>query len=99
MCDCLEVSIDSVSQVIGDTPCSAITIDLLRTYQRPILCVIEKELWLHVQSSVEEMKAANQVIENLIEIKEKDSGSCEGTASLAIIRTLVGKIVQLGLCI
>lgn len=85
--------------VLPNTQCSAITVDMLLMFKKPIDCYVKHGLWGEVGSSEEEMNSAVSYLEGFIAQKQLDEENCEGLESLAIIRSIVDKIIKKGICL
>lgn len=85
--------------VVPNTPCGAISIDLLNMYLRPITCYLQYRLWTSIGSTEMELVNAKIYLLGFIDQKKADPENCEGMESLAIIRVIVDKIIKKGVCL
>ena len=83
----------------GTSVCSQISVDLLRMYKRPIDCYITHSLYSQIGSTREELEKASAFLNDFIDQKLIDDENCTGIDSLAIVRTLIDKIVKKGMCL
>lgn len=85
--------------VSEETPCEAITVDLLRLYKDKIDCYLKYKLWGNINSSQIELENAVMYLSGFISQKELDSSNCSGIENLWIVRQIVDKIVKFGACL
>ena len=90
---------DEIRYNVQSVQCSAITVDLLRTYKRPIDCYLQHDLFAQIGSTQEELTNASEYLLKFIHQKQEDPDDCEGIESLAIIRSLVDRIIKKGICL
>lgn len=85
--------------VYPETPCAAITVDLLQIYKNMINCYLTYKLWEKINSSQAELEGAHSYLEGFIAQKMADPNDCEGIGSLILVRMLVDRIVKIGACL
>jgi hypothetical protein len=85
--------------VIAGTPCEAITVDLLKTYKKPLDCYLQYKMWGNVGSSEGELVNATNLLDIMIGQKIANPSDCTGIESLYLIRSIVDKIVKKGVCL
>jgi hypothetical protein len=103
MCNCdgiqPNLTDEEIYGQIAGTPCSAITVDLLKVYQKPVNCYLNYKLWGNVGSSEGELQNVASLLEVMIGQKIADPNDCTGMESLVEIRSLVDRIVKKGVCL
>lgn len=100
MCDCENNVTDEVRfAVMEGTPCDKISVDLLVTYKKPIDCYLKYKLWDNIKSSKAELESAQSQLADMVSRKQADPMDCTGLESLYLIRIIVEKIIQKGMCI
>lgn len=98
-CDGTILSDEERFKVYSNTPCGAITVDMLIMYRRPIECYLQYGLWGKIGSTEEELTLAVEYLTNFINQKNIDDENCEGLDKLPIIRLIIDKIFKAGICL
>lgn len=101
MCDCDDNNLTPEQQygMSAGTPCETITVDLLRLYLRPIKCYLKYKMWDRIGSNEQELISAKEYLDDFIARKSADPADCTGVESLVLIRVIVAKMVNLGVCL
>jgi len=103
MCNCdgiqPQMTDDEIYGVGTGTPCSAITVDLLKVYKKPVDCYLNFKLWGNVGSSEGELQNISSLLDIMIGQKIGNPNDCTGMESLVIIRSIVDRIVKKGVCL
>ena len=85
--------------VVQDTPCTAITVDMLSIYKKNVDCYVMHKLWNNIGSTEAEMQAAQTYLQTMISQKIADPNDCTNIESLYLVRLLVHKIILGGVCL
>lgn len=103
MCNCdgiqPNLTDEEIYGQVAGTPCSAITVDLLQVYRKPIQCYLNHKLWVNVGSSEGELQNVTALLDIMISQKIGNPNDCTGMESLVTIRSLVDRIVRKGVCL
>jgi hypothetical protein len=103
MCNCdgiqPNMTDDEIYGAVTGTPCSAITVDLLKVYKKPVDCYLNFKLWGNVGSSEAELHNISSLLDIMIGQKIGNPNDCTGMESLVLIRSVVDKIVKKGVCL
>lgn len=101
MCNCGQQVLTEEEQygVYANTPCTAITVDLLQMYKNPIDCYINYKLWGVIDMNESQLSTLSGQLQVLINQKISDPNNCDGIEHLAHIRSTVDKIVKRGVCL
>lgn len=85
--------------IAQNTPCQAITVDMLGIYKKNIDCYVQHKLWTNITSTEAEMTSAQTYLQGMITQKMADPNDCTNIESLYLVRLLVHKIILGGVCL